>query len=225
MALTTLSRAREFDSLHLARNLPERWVSRIAPLASDFQVSYYGHIGNFTIRSGITVWYNVSPGIWFGWFWQFSSLIWDSHRKWLVSDSVLPDSVFLVIPLFYLCIWFPVWYLFHFILQMGYNFLCFIEFERSANAPSIGEMWLVLSINRLNYRKTLIAAWWNYSWVVDIRRNTKLSIFPLFRRMSAMLEFRHIGISAMLVSAILDLDIIFVFIIINWEFTLILTQS
>ena len=111
---------------------------------------------------------------------------------------MLPDSIFLVIPLFYLCIWFPVWYLFHFILQMGYNFLCFIEFERSANAPSIGEMWLVLSINRLNYRKTLIAAWWNYSWVVDIRRNTKLSIFPLFRRMSAMLDFRHIGISAML---------------------------
>ena len=59
VALTTLSRAREFDSLHLARNLPERWVSGIAPLASDFQVSYYGHIGNFTIRSGITVWYNV----------------------------------------------------------------------------------------------------------------------------------------------------------------------
>ena len=44
-----------------------------------------------------------------------------------------------------------------------------------------------------------------------------------FRRMSAMLDFRHIGISAILVSAILDLDIIFVLIIINWEFTLMLT--
>ena len=75
---------------------------------------------------------------------------------------------------------------------MGYNFLCFIEFERSANVLSIGEMWLVLGINRLNYRKTLIAAWLNYSWVFDIRRNTKLSIFPLFRRMSAMLYSRHI---------------------------------
>ena len=41
--------------------------------------------------------------------------------------------------------------------------------------------------------------------------------------MSAMLDFRHIGISAILVSAILDLDIIFVVIIINWEFTLMLT--
>ena len=108
---------------------------------------------------------------------------------------------------------------------MGYSFLCFIEFERSANVPSIGEMWLVLGINRLNYRKTLIAAWLNYSWVFDIRQDTKLSIFPLFLRMSAMLDYRHIGISAMLVSAILDLDIIFVFIIINWEFTLMLTHS
>ena len=108
---------------------------------------------------------------------------------------------------------------------MGYNFLCFIEFERSANVLSIGEMWLVLGINRLNYRKTLIAAWLNYSWVFDIRRNTKLSIFPLFRRMSAMLYSRHIGISAMLVSAILDLDIIFVLMVINWEFTLMLTHS
>ena len=146
-------------------------------------------------------------------------------RKWLVSDSVLPDSVFLVIPLSYLCIWFTVWYLFHFILQMGYDFLCFLEFERSANVPSSGEMWLVLSINRLNYRKTLIAAWWNYIWVVDMCRNTKLLEFPLFRRMSAMLYSRHIGISAMLVSAILDLDIIFVLIVINWEFTLMLTHS
>ena len=38
VALTTLSRAREFDSLHLARNLPERWVSGIAPLTPDFQM-------------------------------------------------------------------------------------------------------------------------------------------------------------------------------------------
>ena len=47
----------------------------------------------------------------------------------------------------------------------------------------------------------------------------------LFRRMSAMLDFRHIGISTMLVSAILDLDNIFVLILINWEFTLVLTHS
>ena len=44
-------------------------------------------------------------------------------------------------------------------------------------------------------------------------------------RMSAMLEFRHIGISAMLVSAILDLDIIFVLMVINLEFTFMLTHS
>ena len=43
--------------------------------------------------------------------------------------------------------------------------------------------------------------------------------------MSAMLDFRHIGISTMLVSAILDLDNIFVLILINWEFTLVLTHS
>ena len=43
--------------------------------------------------------------------------------------------------------------------------------------------------------------------------------------MSGMLDFRHIGISAILVSAILDLDIIFVVIIINLEFTLMLTHS
>ena len=43
--------------------------------------------------------------------------------------------------------------------------------------------------------------------------------------MSAMLDSRHIEISAMLVSAILDMDIIFVLIRINWEFTLMLTQS
>ena len=49
---------------------------------------------------------------------QFGSspLKWVSLRKWLASDSVLPDSLFLVIPLFYLCIWFPAGYLFHFIL-------------------------------------------------------------------------------------------------------------
>ena len=114
---------------------------------------------------------------------------WASLGKWLASDSVFPDSFFLVIPLFYLCIWFPAGYLFHFILQQGYSFLSIIEFERSAIVPCIGEMWLVVGINHLNYRKTLIAAWWNYRWVVDIRLNTKLSIFALFRRMSAMLEF------------------------------------
>ena len=42
---------------------------------------------------------------------------------------------------------------------MGYSFLSVIEFGRSVNELFIGEMWLVLGINRLNYRKTLIAVW------------------------------------------------------------------
>ena len=133
-----------------------------------------------------------------------STLLWTENKlpELLTIDaSHQISNLSLVIPLFYLCIWFPVWYLFDFILQMGYSFLCFIEFERSANVPSMGERWLVLGIHRLNYRKTLIAAWWNYSWVFDIRQSTKLSIFPLFRRMSAMLDFppywnfRHVGFS------------------------------
>ena len=87
------------------------------------------------------------------------------------------------------------------ILSYNWGIVSFLllNFKRSANAPSIGEMWLVLDNNRLNYRKSLIAAWWNYSWVIDKRRYAKLSIFPLLRRMSAMLDFppywnfRHVG--------------------------------
>ena len=31
--------------------------------------------------------------------------------------------------------------------------------------------------------------WWNYNWVINMRQNTKLLVFPLFVGMSAILDF------------------------------------
>ena len=41
VAVTIMSRALDFDSRHLARNLLDSWVLRIVPMTPGFQVSNY----------------------------------------------------------------------------------------------------------------------------------------------------------------------------------------
>ena len=101
--------------------------------------------------------------------------------------------------------------------------LCFIEFVISATAPSIHEMWLVLGFNRLTYRKNVDCCFMELQLSGKCVPEYEIVIIILDRQPCWI--SRHLGITAMLVSAILDLDTIFVLIIIVCEFTLMLTHS
>ena len=84
----------------------------------------------------------------------------------------------------------------------------------------IGEMWFVLGINRLNYVKRWLPLDEITAECLICARIRDCQYFLCFVEYQPCWNSRYIGISAMLVSTILDLDIIFVFIVINWEFTL-----